>query len=161
MEIRDRFCRKRVAISPTHTPRVKKEFKDEVCINSIVAKMKRGIMPPAWLTSKTPRYGDFTEAPQTLMEAFEVVHRANEAFLSLPVEFRRELDHDPRNLDKAPRELFERYGLIKPKAQEGVTTPSGAAASPEGSGDRDLPPKARKGEKKGGLSATPQAQAED
>lgn len=160
--VRDRWCRKR-SIAKTGIPgRVKKEFAKDVCINNIMAKMKRGISPPAWLTQGNPRYGDFTKSPQTLMEAFEVVKNANEAFLSLPVEFRRDLDHDPRNLDKAPRELYEKHGLLKkPKAQEGGNPRSELAASSEGSGDKDLPTKARMGNKKGGHSAAPQTQVED
>lgn len=154
--VRNCFAKTRISITPSIPPRVKKEFKEEVCINNIVAKMKRGISPPSWLTANTPRYGDFSSGPQTLMEAFDVVQRAQEAFLSLPVEFRRELDHDPRNLDRAPRELFERFGLIKPKAQEGTKVPSGAAASPEGQGDQGLPAKGRMANKKGGQE-TPSA----
>jgi len=93
--------------------RTKQEFRDEVDINEIVARMRRGISPPAWMTANTPRYGDFTNVPTSFSEAYAVIERAEEAFLSLPLEFRRELDHNPANLDKAPRELFERFGLLK------------------------------------------------
>lgn len=134
--------------------RVKQEFKKDVDINEIVARMKRGISPPPWLTSNTPRYGDFVDLPASFQEAHEILRRGEAAFKSLPLEFRRELDHDPRNLDKAPRELFERFGLLKK---------SGSPESPYGDeevtdvqwvqGDRDLPVKRRLGANKGAVKA--------
>lgn len=133
-------------VDETLVSRVKQEFKKEVNINSIVNKMKNGISPPSWMTSRTPYYGDFVNAPATYQDAFDIVSRAHEAFTSLPLEFRREIDHDPRNLAHAPRELFERFGLIKKPEGSG----SGSAA-PEpkvgqrGKGDSDLPGTGRPG----------------
>lgn len=110
---------------------VKQEFVKEVNINTIMAKARNGIDPPRWMTSKTPMYGDFSNTPSNFQDAFAQVERATEAFYALPVDFRRELGHDPRNLPKAPRELFERYGLVK-------SSPQGkgqAAGAPKGEGD--------------------------
>lgn len=129
--------------------RVKQEFKKDVDINEIVSRMKRGIQPPPWLTSNTPRYGDYADMPVSFMEAYDMVARAEASFASLPLEFRRELDHDPRNLPNAPRELFERFGLIKPNAPEAAPAASGALA-PEGvQGERRPPAKAPSGANKG------------
>lgn len=131
--------------------RVKQEFSKEVDINYIVHRMKKGISPPSWMTSRTPRFGDFSDMPQSLMESFAIVQNAREAFESLPLEFRRALDHDPRNLDRAPRELYEQFGLIKkPAAEEGASGASGRGGKPEGQGDRDLPVKAPAGAKNKG-----------
>lgn len=144
-------ARKRI-FNPTvdkETSRVKQEFRKEVDINTIVSRMKAGQNPPAWMTSKTPRYGDFTQNPQTLMEAFDVVAKAEEAFLSLPVEFRRELDHNPMNLDRAPRSLFERYNLVrKEDVQEAALAAPGASSTQRVQGDRDLPATGRLGPNK-------------
>lgn len=134
--------------------RVKQEFKKDVDINEIVTRMKRGIMPPPWMTSATPRYGDFSNMPATFMEAFQITERAAEAFRSLPLEFRRELDHDPRNLDKAPRELFERFGLLKKSGE--AEPPIGGSDSLDAQrvkGDKDLPPKRPQGANKAAKKA--------
>nr|QJB19949.1 MAG: internal scaffolding protein [Microvirus sp.] len=115
------------------TSRVKQEFKKEVNINFIVERMKRGIQPPPWMTSATPHYGDFSNMPTSLTEAFQIMEKAEEAFASLPLEFRRELDHDPRNLERAPKALYERFGLLK-------KAPGGTSGTPEGSAGAHLPP---------------------
>lgn len=129
--------------------RTKQEFLKEVNINSIIQKMRNGINPPQWMTSATPYYGDFTNLPVSFQEAYEIMASGQEAFASLPLDFRRALDHDPRNLDKAPRELFERFGLLKkPAAGEEATPPSNVSGKPEGQGDRDLPGKAPLGANK-------------
>lgn len=134
--------------------RTKQEFKKEVNINTIIERMRKGIQPPPWMTAATPRYGDFTNMPTTFMEAHAMVEKAEEAFRSLPLDFRRALDHDPRNLDKAPRELFERYGLLKkPANAEGPNGPEHSGVMPEGQGDSVLPVKAPPGANKGAKKA--------
>lgn len=154
MKVRNAYStRERSYVPATDHPstQVKQEFKKEVNINSIVAKMKKGQMPPEWMTSNTPRYGDFSNMPTSFMEAYDIVSRAEEAFASLPLGFRRELDHDPRNLEGAPFELFERFGLAKEKPEAGKAQGGAFSGSgtPEGQGDRDLPVKAPPGAKKG------------
>jgi len=122
---------------------VKQEFKNEVNINSIMAKARNGIMPPSWMTSKTPMYGDFANQPVNLQEAFDRVRHATEAFYSLPVEFRREIGHDPKNLVNAPRELFAKYGLLKESAKAVSEASGRPVVSPEGT---HVPPPASSGE---------------
>lgn len=123
---------------PTEPTRVKQEFKDEVNINSIISRMKKGI-PPRF-SDATPFYGDFTNLPASFTDAFNIVARAQEAFDSLPLGFRRELDHDPRNLEGAPRELFEKYGLLKADSkasgQPVVDSSNHGAAHASSAGDR-------------------------
>lgn len=104
--------------------RTKQEFKKEVNINEIIARMRRGISPPPWMTSATPRYGDFSNMPASFQEAYAIVERGEAAFASLPLEFRRALDHDPRNLQNAPRELYEQFGLLKEKIPAGASSES-------------------------------------
>jgi len=108
----------------------KQEFKNEVNINEIVARMKRGINPPAWMTSATPRYGDFTDMPTSFQEAYQLIETAETAFRSLPLEFRRALDHNPANLQNAPKELYERFGLLKKPEGAASASPEGAGSSP-------------------------------
>lgn len=126
--------------------RTKQEFKTVVDINEIVARMRRGIQPPPWMTSATPRYGDFSNMPASFQEAFAIVEQGEAAFASLPLEFRRALDNDPRNLDSAPRELYEQFGLLKaPEKIEQPSSPKGssspAAGAPTASQDAKKPAK--------------------
>lgn len=109
--------------------RTKQEFKTEVNINTIISKMRNGISPPAWMTSATPRYGDFTNLPVSFQEAHAIMAQGEAAFASLPLDFRRALDHDPRNLDHAPRELYERFGLLKKPVDPTSAVPEGDTAS--------------------------------
>lgn len=123
--------------------RTKQEFMKEVNINEIINRMRKGISPPQWMTSATPRYGDFTNLPVSFQEAHAIMEQGNQAFMSLPLDFRRALDHDPRNLDKAPRELYEQFGLLKKSdAAAAGSAGSDARINPEGKGDGDLPLKA-------------------
>lgn len=152
LQIRSAYSGHRHTFNPVsgEPTRVKQEFKNEVDINEIIARMQRGIQPPPWMTSSTPYYGDFSDMPASFMEAHAIVEAGEAAFKSLPLEFRRELDHDPRNLDKAPRELYERFGLIKPKDSPSPAPDrapgSPAKSDPHNSGD--LGSKARQGSKK-------------
>jgi len=137
-----------VSNEPTRT---KQEFVKEVNINEIVARMKRGISPPPWMTSATPRYGDFTNMPQSFQESYAIVEAGEAAFASLPLEFRRALDHDPRNLDNAPRELYEQFGLLnttKTGSPDGSNEPYGDPVVQRVKGDKDLPSKSPAGAKK-------------
>lgn len=137
-------------VLPEHPHRVKQEFKKEVDINEIVGRMKRGIMPPPWMTSATPRYGDLTEMPVSFMEAYDIVQRAEEAFDSLPLELRRAIDHDPRRLNELTYDQYKAFGLLK--TPEGSEAPNGASEAPASRGDAsnsDRPAKAKPGAKKG------------
>lgn len=98
--------------APTRT---KQEFVKEVNINEIMARMRKGIQPPPWMTSATPRYGDFTNLPVSFQEAHAIMEAGEAAFHSLPLEIRRHIDHDPRKLDQIPKELYEKYKLLKPR----------------------------------------------
>lgn len=129
-----------VPLSGEPTP-TKQEFKKEVNINTIIQRMQKGISPPQWMTSATPRFGDFTDMPCSFQEAYAVIERAEESFKSLPLEFRRALDHNPANLQNAPRELYEKFGLLKksdaaevPSAptSKDSTNPKGASGTKKG-----------------------------
>lgn len=128
--------------------RTKQEFKNEVNINEIINRMRRGINPPQWMTAATPRYGDFSNMPTSFQEAYAIVEAGEAAFRALPLEFRRALDHNPANLASAPRSLYEQFGLLKkPDDAEAASPPRKASGLPEGQGDRDLPGKAPEGAK--------------
>lgn len=165
--IRSAYSGHVAVLNPTLAPeerekfRVKQEFKKEVNINHIVSRMKAGHHPPSWMTAKTPRYGDFSGMPVSFMDAYQIVERAEEAFASLPLEFRRELDHDPARLFDAPQELFAKHGLLKqtvgseaPKETQGRTSRQGDT------GDRGPRTNAPLGANKSAKGATKEADDE-
>nr|QJB20017.1 MAG: internal scaffolding protein [Microvirus sp.] len=119
-EIRSAYSKREPVNHPLsgEPSRTKQEFKKEVNINEIVARMRKGIQPLPWMTSATPHYGDFSNLPASFQEAYAIVEQGEAAFASLPLEFRRALDHNPRNLDQAPRELYEQFGLLKAKSDD-------------------------------------------
>lgn len=129
------------------------EFKKDLDINQIMRRLKNGQNPPSWMTSATPRYGDFANMPASFMEAFDIVERAEAAFASLPLEFRRDLDHDPRNLQYASKELYAKHKLLKPEGADSAA-PEAPASPPA-----DLSPKGSTGSKKG--VQKPQASSEE
>lgn len=126
--------------------RVKTEFQNEVNINTIMAKARNG-QPPTWLNSKTPRYGDFANRPTNFQDAFDLTEKAREAFYSLPIEFRRELDHDPSRMASAPKSLWEKHGLLKESAKAASKASSEPQAGPEGAGKGSPTPDDGKGAK--------------
>lgn len=134
--------------------RTKQEFKEEVNINEIIARMRRGISPPAWMTSATPRFGDFTDLPVSFQEAHAIMQKGNEVFMSLPLEMRRAADHDPRNLGKIPKNLWAEFGLLKP------VDPASPAPEAPGSSPVDPPSNEPTGSKKAAKKAAPASDEE-
>jgi len=136
-----------VSGEPTRT---KQEFIKDVNINTIIRRLQNGQHPPAWMTQNTPHYGDFADMPASFMEAHQIMEAGNKAFLALPLEMRRELDHDPRNLDKAPRELFERFNLLKqPASPSPAPKEPGSQDGRTSEGGKNSQPRASQGSKKG------------
>lgn len=69
------------------------------------------------MNSKSPQYGDFSNLPNNLHEAFMAVEAANLAFKQLPAKLREEINNDPRQLDSylanpANKEKLVKLGLM-------------------------------------------------
>lgn len=137
--------------------RVKQEFASEVNINYIRNRMNKGIVPPGYDPSTPMIFRDLT-TDLSFMDAFDVVQRGKEAFESLPIGLRRELDHNPRNLGTATREQFERYGLLKKAAVDASASGGASAGAPLPPGDK-VPANKPSGAKKG--APTPPATNSD
>lgn len=149
IEIRSAFsAREPVSVSLSGLPsRTKQEFKTEVNINTIIARMRAGINPPQWMTAATPRYGDFTDLPVSFQEAHAIMEAGQAAFMGLPLEMRRYIDHDPAKIDQIPRSLYEKYKLLKPvgPASPAPKEPGSKPADPlpnEPTGSKKPTPKA-------------------
>lgn len=68
------------------------QFTEEVDINAIVDRFSRGVPLP--LSSRVPRYGDFTGIPD-YHSALTIVTEARTAFMELPASLRARFDNDP------------------------------------------------------------------
>lgn len=129
------------------------EFKNEVDINTIFRKLKGRGYNLDQMRARLGSFVDFENGPVkdftlsgiTLTEAHNLVREAHEAFECLPLGFRKELDHDPMRLASAPRELYEKYSLIKKRDDTGGNPPE-APVSRQGSGE-SVPGKAPKEQK--------------
>jgi len=153
LEIRSAYSHREPVNNPVsgEPSRTKQEFKDEVNINTIIDRMRKGISPPAWMTSATPRYGDFSNLPVSFQEAHAIMERGNAAFMGLPLEIRRHIDHDPTKIDQIPMELYAKYKLLKP------VDPASPAPEAPGSKPVDLVSNEPTGSKKAPQKGAPKA----
>lgn len=117
----------------------KQEFKTECDMNVIVRRAMKGI-PPAWTNPNSPQYGDFSNTP-SLTEAYELIENAQEAFMNLPDELRRELDNDPRNISELTQDQISRYGLGKAPKKEAEAVPPPHQESEGGRPSKNEPEK--------------------
>lgn len=95
VEIRSAYSpRKRVSISFEGEGLTRQSFKKECDVNSIMAKYaKTGLIDH--VSRVEARYGDFTGAPSSYLEAMQTVIDGQTAFAALPASLRKEFDNDP------------------------------------------------------------------
>ena len=127
------------------------QFKDECDMNRIVQNAARGIAP-RFMQRGVPQFGDFSEVP-SLTDAYDVISRAEEAFMNLPAQLRLELGNDPARINEITKDQIERFKLGKalpPSSQPSEASPAaGQAASPAGvPGDQGSPKSSKAGSKK-------------
>lgn len=114
--------------------RTKQSMRSDSDINKIVARGRMvGYLPPP---ARKPIYADISAVPSSLVEAFNRVSAAQDAFRRLPSELRDHLGHDPKNLfpflaDEKNREVAEKYGLLKPREQKQNETQNETKKPPE------------------------------
>lgn len=88
--------RKRVQLSFKNTKsKVQQNFKDEVDINNIIARAKKGQNP--LFSQKQPMYADLSDLPD-YKEALNTVIKAEEAFSALPGKLKKHFEHNPKIL---------------------------------------------------------------
>lgn len=118
---------------PPEEDRTQQQFKEEADINTIVARVKRGDVPPFFPGT----YGDFSNVPN-FHAAMNQVLAARESFMRLPARIRRRFDNSPAELVdflSDPANLQEAIELKivekpKPEAEDGG---AGSVAQPAGS----------------------------
>lgn len=103
--------------NPKSVSKTKQSFRNEVNINTIMAKAKKGAMVP--ITNKEAFFGDFTSAVDFATAQNRLI-AAQEAFLRLPSAVRKRFENDPgKLLDFLTKEENEaeavKLGLAKAK----------------------------------------------
>lgn len=98
------------------------QFINDCDINAIVKNAQRGI-PPKFQPRGAPHYGDFSNVP-SIEAAYEMVLRAEEAFLQLPSALRDELGNDPTRLPQITADQAKRYDLLRKLPTPGSNPPS-------------------------------------
>lgn len=113
-------------------------------INNIMKKyIKTGVLPN--MIKADPQYGDFSSVPD-LIEAHQIIAKAEEQFMALPSGVRKEFDNDPGNFlefvhDPRNSDRLVKMGLTepqkpaqKPLASEGQASQGEAKKEPAKAG---------------------------
>lgn len=97
----------------------RQEFADECDVNNIMQRYEQHLADPM-RSVRQPVYYDFTQMPDSLMEAMAVMNSAHDAFMTLPASVRKEFENDaamfadfasnPENLEQ-----MRTWGLAPPK----------------------------------------------
>lgn len=108
--------RKRCSLKLNKTVKTDQSYKNLCDINLIVSNYnKTGVL--SHVKSNLPTYMDHTEIP-SLMEAHAIVRDAQAAFMELPSQIRKLMDHNPKNLESfiqnpENRDLLEKNGILE------------------------------------------------
>lgn len=112
--------RKRHTIHVGKTKKTDQSYKKMCCINTIVSNYnKTGIL--SHQSKKIAQYMDNTQIP-SLMDAHELLRDAKDAFLTLPSNIRKLMDHDPKNLIKFVQnpenyDMLLKHGIIEERKE--------------------------------------------
>lgn len=118
----------------------RQEMKDECDINLLLKRYRDHGVPPAMRVGE-PRYLDCSEVPD-FREAMDIVINAEQAFMQLPADVRKQLDNDPAKFlvfaqDPENLEQMRKWGLAPPEKApdapmrvEVVNPPPGEPAAP-------------------------------
>lgn len=132
--------RRRVSIdcssSPTNPSRVDQSQREQTDINAMVARAQRTGQWPLPQSGRQPVYGDVSNVPSSMLEAFEIVEQASQAFMALPAEIRRSMRNDPANLelwlqDPSNRADAVKHGLLNPPPKPLLDPATASAAEGE------------------------------
>lgn len=124
-------------LSNTEPSMAQQHFKEEVDINTIVARFGlTGQMPEDF---RAPEYGDFSDVVD-FQSAQNAVLAAQAAFMEMPAGLRARFDNNPQTLmeflaDRANLDEARTLGLVAPaSAPAAVVPPTGAPAAQGGTG---------------------------
>lgn len=118
------------------------QFREETDINTIVRNfLKTGVLPD---TVKMPSYGDFT-GPSEYKAALDFVLAAEDVFMSLPADVRREFNDDPGEYASAPYsdegvEKLIKLGLVSKQQVAGGSSAGQRASDSAPASEAMVPP---------------------
>jgi len=135
-----------VDIDCSHDGMTRQEFAAECDINVLLDRYeKTGVLNH--FNTREPLYLDLSDGVPDLMQAMDVLHRASDAFMTLPAKVRREFDQDAlkfvafaENPDNLPQ--LREWGLAPPAVVAGGVSAPGPDPSP---GPLPTPPAASSG----------------
>ena len=88
-------------------------FKDECDVNLIAARyLQTGVLPD---NERPVFYGDVSQIPVDLMDAYQAIDLAEENFMRLPSDVRKSIDNDPSRLLEwisGNHDQAVKYGLV-------------------------------------------------
>ena len=124
--------RRRVKVDCSGPSQVEQCHKDQININTIVAKAKKtGVVP---MRPGAVSYGDFSNVG-SFEECLNAVNEARGAFMALPAALRKRFGNNPGNLlefldDEDNRQEAEELGLLEIERSEAAEPPSEASGEP-------------------------------
>lgn len=116
-----------VGLEFTEPSMTEQHFKDECDINNIVAQYQQtGVLPQG---DRQPLFGDFAEFPQDLQSSQQYFDDAQDRFMQLPAQLRKEFGNDPVKLlqfiaNENNRDRAIELGLIDRPPQANTTVQS-------------------------------------
>lgn len=119
---------------------VQRHFQQECDVNFIVDRyVKTGVL--SHVSEIPPVFADVSDVPDDLMQSYDKIYAAEQAFMQLPSKLRKELDNDPARLgawlqDENNRNAAIEYGLL------GVQSQSTNVETNESSKKEEKPPEA-------------------
>lgn len=111
----------------------RQEFAAECDINNLMERYQNQDIGAIMRAAGEPVYADFSEMPQDLMGFMKLMGDAENAFMTLPAQVRREFDNDAMRFvdfasDPANLSQMRGWGLAPPAPQAAAAAPPTAAA---------------------------------
>lgn len=122
----------KVGLEFTEPSMTEQHFKDECDINNIIKTYQQtGVLPSG---DRQPLFGDFADFPQDLQSSQAYFDDAQERFMQLPAQLRKEFDNDPVKLlqfvaDGNNRDRAIELGLIERPPQANASQANAPVSS--------------------------------
>lgn len=134
--------RKRVQLFCKDEGLVKQSFKNSCDINMLMKRFKK-VMPQGFLSQYNNvvggQYGDFSNVPD-YRTALDIVSHAEDAFMTLPAQVRKEFANDPALFldainDPKQKSRLQELGLVKVSPPQEDTKPQDVKSEEPGTKD--------------------------
>jgi len=127
--------REAAVFHPVGPSLTRQEFAEECDINVLMKRYENQDIGSIMRRSQEPVYYDLTEAPSDLMGYMQLMQDAQNAFMTLSAQVRREFDNDPVRFvdfagDPANLDQMRSWGLAPPAPQAPSVPPSSEPTTP-------------------------------